>query len=110
MTDDYYYYDRILFISLFLNSKSQFLCDITYIIFWSLIIEQIKSQNTNRHKHTLYNNNFDIIYYFVNPTSSRQKQYAAVRALVIDKLSAETVANMYNYKISTVYLLLRDAK
>jgi len=52
--------------------------------------EQIKSQNTNRQNHTLYNNNFDIINYFVNTTSSRQKQFEAVRALVIDKLFWET--------------------
>jgi len=73
-------------------------------------MQQLKSQRTKRQNNTLIKDNFDIVDYFVNPTSPRQKQYEVVRAMVIDKLSAETVANMYGYKVSTIYSLLRDAR
>ena len=48
--------------------------------------------------------------FFEKPASPRQKQYEAVRALVVDKLPVEQVAKKYGYKTSTVYSLLRDVK
>ncbi len=53
---------------------------------------------------------FDLLGYFKNPPSQRQKQYDAVRAIVLEKQSVEMVAKRYNYKHSTIYALLRDAK
>ncbi len=53
---------------------------------------------------------FDLLGYFKNPPSQRQKQYDAVRAIVLEKQSVEMIAKKYNYKHSTIYALLRDAK
>jgi len=52
----------------------------------------------------------DLIEYFENPKSKRQKQYEAVRAIAIDKMPADEVAKKFAYKISTVYSLVKDAK
>ncbi len=51
-----------------------------------------------------------LLNYFENPRSARQKQYEALRALVIDQMPVKDVATKFGYKISTVYTLLRDAK
>jgi len=48
--------------------------------------------------------------YFLSPESNRQKQYEAVRAFIVDKLSAEEVAGKFGYQVSTVYAIVRDAK
>jgi len=48
--------------------------------------------------------------YFINPVSQRQKQYEAVRAIVLENQSADTVATKFGYKISTVYSLVRNFK
>ena len=53
---------------------------------------------------------FDLVEYFKNPPSQRQKQYDAIRAIVLEKQSVERVAKKYHYKHSTIYALLRDAK
>ena len=53
---------------------------------------------------------FDLLEYFMNPPSQRQKQYDAVRAIVLEKQSVEMIAKKYNYKHSTIYALLRDSK
>ncbi len=63
----------------------------------------------NRHKDTL-NNSVDLTDYFTNPSSHRQKQYEAVRAIIIDKLSAELTAEKFGYKPSTVYALIKTAR
>jgi transposase len=68
------------------------------------------SQMINRHNNTLNNDEFDLIEYFENPTSPRQKHYEAVRAIAIEKLPVEVIAEKFGYKASTVYSLLRDAK
>ena len=52
----------------------------------------------------------DILNYFLTPASNRQKQYEAVRAFIVDKLSAEEVAAKFGYKLSTVYTIVRDAR
>lgn len=52
----------------------------------------------------------DISNYFTNPPSNRQKQYEAIRAFVVDKLSAEKVAAKYGYQQSTIYTLIRDVR
>ncbi len=52
----------------------------------------------------------DMDQYFINPIIPAQKQYEAVRAVVIDKLSAEEVATKFNYSINIIYSLLRDIR
>jgi len=44
----------------------------------------------NHHNSTLINDKFNLVSYFNNPVSQRQKQYEAVRAIVIDKQAVET--------------------
>ena len=48
--------------------------------------------------------------FFTNPASQRQKQYEAIRAIVIDNESVDVIAKKYGYKTNTIYSLLRDAK
>jgi len=50
----------------------------------------------------------DFIKYFSEPASKRQKQYEAIRAFFVDKLSAEEVANKFGYKTSSIYTFIRD--
>jgi transposase len=52
----------------------------------------------------------DLEKYFHYPTSPRQKQYEAVRAIVIKGQTVEAVAQKFGYKPTTVYSLLRDAR
>ncbi|MBL7205599.1 MAG: hypothetical protein ISS63_14925 [Desulfobacteraceae bacterium] len=52
----------------------------------------------------------DLIEYFSNPISQRQKQYEAVRAVVLETQPSEIVAKTFGYKTSTIYSLIRDAK
>jgi transposase len=54
--------------------------------------------------------NIDLEFFFKNPVSKKQKQYEAVRAFVIDKLTAQEVASRFNYKVSSVYTFVKDAK
>jgi len=57
-----------------------------------------------------YSDTLNLADYFDNPISQRQKQYEAIRAIVLEKLPIETVAKKYGYKINTIYSLIRDAK
>ncbi len=57
-----------------------------------------------------YDTKLDLMNYFSNPVSQRQKQYEAVRAIVIENAPVDQVAKKYGYKSSTIYSLLRDAK
>ena len=52
----------------------------------------------------------DLEKYFKEPKSSRQKQYEAVRAFIIEKLPAEIIAQNFGYKVSTIYELVKRAK
>ncbi|OHC06749.1 MAG: hypothetical protein A3J92_07715 [Planctomycetes bacterium RIFOXYC2_FULL_41_27] len=52
----------------------------------------------------------NLLSFFAKPSTPRQRQYEAIRAAVIDKLPIKTVADKYNYTVSTLYALLRDAK
>ena len=64
----------------------------------------------NRHNNTQKNEKFDLLDYFQNPVLNRHKQYEAVRAIVVEKQSVETVAARFGYKAGTIYALVRDAK
>ncbi|RLJ03194.1 MAG: hypothetical protein DRP14_05200, partial [Candidatus Aenigmatarchaeota archaeon] len=68
------------------------------------------SQMTNRHNKTLINIGVDLVDYFKNPVSHRQKQYEAIRAIAIGGEPIEDAAKRYGYKAGTVYSLLRDAR
>jgi len=62
-----------------------------------------KRQIKNVKHHKLVN-------FFTEPVNARQRQYEAVRAIVIDGISVEEVAEKFNYRESTLYALLREAK
>lgn len=55
-------------------------------------------------------NNIDLESFFTNPVSTKQKQYEALRAFVIDKRPAQEVASSFGYKISSVYTFIKNAK
>ncbi len=65
--------------------------------------------NSNRQIDTL-RYNFNLATYFANPQSQRQRQYEAVRAIVLEKESIKNVAKRFQYKIGALYSLLRDVK
>lgn len=48
--------------------------------------------------------------FFTNPISKKQKQYEAVRAFAVDRLSAKEIAEKYNYKVSSVYTFIKKTK
>jgi len=52
----------------------------------------------------------DLTKYFLYPATQRQKQYEAIRAIIIEKKSIESVAENFRYKKNTIYSLIRDAK
>jgi len=52
----------------------------------------------------------NLVNYFQNPSSQRQKQYELVRAIIIDELPINEASKKFNYKLGSVYSLLRDAK
>jgi len=54
--------------------------------------------------------NIDLKLFFLEPIPKKQKQYEAVRAFVVDNLSAREVADKYNYKVSTVYTFVKKAR
>ncbi len=48
----------------------------------------------------------DILKYFDEPTSQRQKQYEIIRAIIKDGLSIKAAARRFGYKVSTVNSIL----
>lgn len=48
--------------------------------------------------------------FFLNPASKKQRQYEAVRAFIVDRLSAQQVADKFSYKLSSVYTFIKKAK
>lgn len=70
----------------------------------------MKSQTKNSQNSTLKNKKIDLLDFFKKTSSQRQKQYEAVRAIVLEKQPLQSVANLFGYKLSTLYSLLRDAK
>jgi len=64
----------------------------------------------NRHNKAIDNTKIDLTGYFNNPAAQRQKQYEAVRAVVIEHTPIKTVARKFGYKPATLYSLLKDAR
>jgi len=54
--------------------------------------------------------NIDLKMFFLQPVEKKQKQYEAVRAFVVDGLSAQEVADKFGYKLSSVYTFIKNAK
>jgi len=52
----------------------------------------------------------NLSHFFSNPIIPAQKQYEALRAIVVEKLPAEVVAKKFEYSVHTLYSLMRDAK
>ena len=48
--------------------------------------------------------------FFSNPYAPRQRQYEAIRAIIMDNMSVADAAKKYRYTLSTLYTFLRDAK
>ena len=69
-----------------------------------------KAQNTPESKQTPQQQQVDLVTYFKHPLSPRQKQYEAVRAVVLDQRIVKDVAQQFGYTPATLYSLLRDAK
>ena len=70
----------------------------------------IFSQRYNRHNKTLIVIMIDLVQFFKNPSSHRQRQYEAVRAFIIDDLPVHEIAKRFGYKSSTIHAFIRDAK
>ena len=68
------------------------------------------SQSFNRQNKNLKDEKFNLHDFFNNPISSRQKQYEAIRAVIIECQSPQIIAKKFGYKTSTLYSLIRDAK
>lgn len=47
---------------------------------------------------------------FSNPITPAQKQYEAIRAIIVDGLPVDVVAKKFTYSASTLYSLMRDVK
>lgn len=48
--------------------------------------------------------------FFTNPQNTVQKQYEALRAFYVEKISGEEVAKRFGYKLNSFYSLTRDFK
>jgi transposase len=64
----------------------------------------------NSQNDTLNSDRIDLLNFFNEPASERQRQYEAVRAFIKERQPAKMVAERFNYKITTIYSLVRDAK
>jgi len=88
-----------LFYPLFLGHYEQ------YFIFkpinHRILIDKMKTKKDNR---------INLFDYFANPDSQRQKQYEAVRAVIMEKQTPEATAEKFGYKVTTIYAMVRDAK
>ena len=60
--------------------------------------------------NTLNPKEVDLLNFFNEPASERQRQYEAIRAFIKERQPAKMVAERFNYKITTIYSLVRDAK
>ena len=52
----------------------------------------------------------EVLDYFLKPELATHKQYDAIRAFYVDKLSAEEVAEIYGYQPNTIYSIARNFK
>lgn len=52
----------------------------------------------------------DLSTLFSNPITPAQRQYEAVRAIIVDGLAIEVVAKKFSYSVNTLYSLMRDIR
>jgi len=52
----------------------------------------------------------DIRTFFSQPASPLQKQYEAIRAIVIDRQPPKVVAERFDYSVNTLYSMMRDVR
>jgi len=52
----------------------------------------------------------DLADLFLNPLSAKQRRYEAIRAMVVEKLSAEEAGKRFNYTPNTLYTFVRDVR
>lgn len=48
--------------------------------------------------------------FFSSPITPAQKQYEAIRAIIVDGLPIDLVAEKFSYSVNTLYSLMRDAR
>lgn len=48
--------------------------------------------------------------FFSNPITPAQKQYEAIRAIIVDELPIDIVAEKFSYSVNTLYSLMRDVR
>jgi len=48
--------------------------------------------------------------FFSNPITPAQRQYEAIRSIIVDDLPIEVVAKKFSYSVNTLYSLMRDAR
>jgi transposase len=54
--------------------------------------------------------NINLLDYFIKTTSPRQKQYEAIRAIIVDKMSYPDAAKKFGYKTNSLYTIVGEAK
>ena len=64
----------------------------------------------NKRQNNTLRKSIDLVKFFKEPISTRQKHYEVVRAVIIDKISVEEASKRFDYKTSTIYSLIKDAK
>jgi len=57
----------------------------------------------NRQNNTLNKEGVDLLKFFNEPVSERQRHYETIRAFIKERLPAKTVAERFSCKVATVY-------
>lgn len=70
----------------------------------------LNNKSYNRHTAPLSTMQLDLLDYYQNPLTLKQKQYETVRAVIVEKQSAKAAAHKFGYKLNSVYSLIKDAK
>ena len=76
-------------------------------LFFNVILRN-KTQYYKRHNK--YNVMINLFKYYTKPVQPRQRQYEAVRTVIVDKLTYVEAAKKFNYKVSTLKFLVHKAK
>ena len=74
----------------------QFIRRITHIV--NILVSNNKMHN--RHTIPLNTMQLDLLDYYQNPLSQRQKQYETVRAIIVEKQSIKSTAHKFGYKLN----------
>ena len=55
-------------------------------------------------------NDINLLDFFTRTASARQKQYEAVRAIIVENMPYPEVAGKFGYKVNSLYTIVREAK